>query len=91
MEPISEIKKAIEDNKLIIGTKETVKKLKQSKVSKIFVSANCPDEVKEDLTHLCSIGKIELVDLSFPNTELGTICKKPFSISVVSLSKDVRL
>lgn len=85
MEPTAEIKKAIENKMAVMGTKETIKKLKQGKVQKVYVSSNCPGEIKEDLKHLCNVGKVEIIDLVLPNTELGIACKKPFSISVVSV------
>lgn len=87
MEPTSEIKKAIEDKKLVIGTKETIKKLKHGEIMKVFLSANCPESVKDDIHHLCSMAQIPSVDLEFPNTELGIVCKKPFSISLVSVAR----
>ena len=88
MEPTIEIKKAMEEKKLIIGTKETIKKLKQGKIAKVFVSLNCPGDVKDDLHHLCTVSKTLTADVGVPNNELGIICKKPFSISVVSVSKE---
>ncbi|MDP2750727.1 MAG: ribosomal L7Ae/L30e/S12e/Gadd45 family protein [Nanoarchaeota archaeon] len=88
MDSVAQIKKAMEEKKLVIGTKETIKMVKYGKVSQVFLSENCPEEAKEDIHHLCGVGKVLVTDLSLPNTELGITCKKPFSISVVSIRKE---
>ena len=79
---IAEIKKEVEKGNVLIGTNETLKNIKLGKVKKVFVTSNCP--VKEEIEHLCKIGKVESVHLDYPNDELGIICKKSFSISVLS-------
>lgn len=85
MEPLSELRKHVQSSKLVIGTDEVMKLLKHNKVAKIFAAANCPKSVKEDLKHYCAMGDCELSELPVPNDELGILCKKPFSISVVGV------
>jgi len=82
---VTELRKLLTDKKLIIGKDRTLKNLKTGKVSKVFVSVNCPSDWKEDLKYYCGFANIELKELTYPNDELGTICKKPFSISVMGV------
>ncbi len=82
-----EIKNALEAEKLIIGTERTLKELKKGNVSKVFVSANCPEDVREDLSYYSSLSKFETVELEILNDELGIVCKKPFSVSIVCIKK----
>ncbi len=84
---VSEIKKALKQGKVIIGTEKTIKNLKLGKVSKVFLTSNCPEEVKKDITYYSSLAKADVVQLKQPNDELGVLCKKPFSISVLSFLK----
>ena len=84
---IDDIKKRVKEKKIIIGTKRTVKALKLGKVEKIFLTSNCPDDVKEDIGYYAKLGKTRIVKLKQPSGELGTICKKPFPISVLSFQK----
>ena len=84
---ISEIKKALKEEKAIIGTERTLKNLKLGKVSKVFLTSNCPASVKEDIKYYSKLAKVEVVQLKQPNDELGALCKKPFSISVLSIAK----
>lgn len=84
---ISEIKKLIGSKKMIIGTRQTLKNIKRGDIKKVFVSANCPDHLKQDLTYYGKLGSIEVVELEQANDELGSICKKGFSISVIGVLK----
>ena len=70
-----------------MGTERTVKNLKNGKIERVFLSSNCPQNVERDLSHYASLGKADVVRLQCPNDELGVICKKPFSISVLALLK----
>ena len=85
---IMEIKKNLKTKKMVLGTELTIKRLKQGKISKVFVSSNCPENVKKDLDYYSDVSQVPVEQLSIPNSELGTACKKPFSISVVGLLKN---
>lgn len=83
----AELDKLIQDGKIIIGTDETLKGLRQGTLAKVFVSQNCPDNVREDLATYCNLGDVECIDIPYPNDELGTMCRKPFAISVIGVTK----
>lgn len=85
--PITEIKNNLKNKRLVLGTKLTVKQLKRGNVAKVFLSSNCPEPVRKDIAHYSQLGSIALEQLDIPNSDLGTICKKPFSVSVVGLLK----
>ena len=85
---IDDIKKALEANKIVIGAEETLKKIKLGRLSKVFVSSNCPGNIKGDLERASKVAKLDFVILDKNNEELGVVCKKPFSISVLSILKD---
>lgn len=84
---LDEIKKNLEAKKLIIGTSRTLKMLRQGKISKIFLSSNCPAEVKDEIMHFIKFTGSKLVETAYPNDELGVLCKKSFNISVLSVLK----
>lgn len=87
MAEIDEIKKLLKSKSLIIGTERTVKSLKIGKLSRVYVSANCPKEVKEDLKYYGELSATPIIELEQTNEEIGTLCKKPFLISVLSVLK----
>mgnify|MGYP001561550347 CR=1 FL=1 len=84
----TEIKKLAASPNIIIGTQSTIKHLKMGRLQKIIVSSNCPQKVMDDINHYAALANTEIIQVQYPNEELGVICKKPFAISVLSLSKE---
>jgi len=86
----TEIKKLLKSKNLVIGTEKTLKQLKLGKIDTVILSSNCPDKVAQDLIYYAGLSKVETVKVPYPNEELGMICKKPFSISVLSILKGAK-
>ena len=80
---MTETKSELSGKKLILGIDNTIKKMRQSKVKKVYVSSNC--HKREELIDLGKLTGIEVVVVGENSADLGTLCKKPFSISVVSV------
>jgi large subunit ribosomal protein L30e len=83
-----DIRKLITSKKLIIGSDRALKLLKLNKLSRILLSSGCSKKIKSEIKHLANLQKLEIEDLRYNNEELGTICKKPFPISVLSILKE---
>ena len=84
---VIELRKLIKDKKLLVGTDRTLKALKLGKIEEVFVAANCDAKVKADINHYSKLTKASVSTLKYPNDELGVLCKKPYSISVLGLLK----
>lgn len=84
----TEIRNLHEKKQLIIGEDVTLKAVKTGRVSKILLASNAASTVKEDMSYYGTISGIEVVNLDQPNEELGAICRKPFSISVIGVRKE---
>ena len=84
---IEEIKKIAKTGKVIFGREETLKNLKRGTLKKVYLSSNCPQELKQDIAYYAELSATEVVQLPIPNDELGTMCRKPFVISVMSVPK----
>ena len=83
----AELKKIVKAGNVILGTEKAVKSLRLGKVEKIMLSSNCPAGIENDITYYAGLTETEVHKLDFPNDELGIICKKPFSISVLAIVK----
>lgn len=83
----AEIKKMLKSGNVIIGTERAIKNIRLGRVQKILVSSNCPEGVEKDINYYASLSNMEIHKLEYPNDELGVICKRPFSISVLALLK----
>lgn len=84
---IDDIKVGLKEKKAVIGTERVIKGLKTGKIAKVFITSNCPEEVKKDIEYYSGLCGAAVVQLAQPNDELGIICKKPFSISVLGILK----
>ena len=87
MADTEDIKKLLKSKNLVVGTGKTVKYIKTGKLSKVYVSSNCPAGVKEDLKYYGELAQTPIIELEQTNEEIGTLCKKPFFISVLSVLK----
>jgi len=85
MDQTDQIKSAMKDGVAIIGEDRTLKLLREHKITKVFMAANVRQNVKDDLKHYAHLEHVELIELSLTNEELGTLCKKPFSISILGV------
>ncbi len=83
---INEIRKSLDAKKVIVGVEETIKNIKLGRVSKVYLSKNCPKDIQNDMKRYSEIAKIECNVLN--NSNLDVVCKKPFSISVLSILND---
>lgn len=79
------IRKAVETGEVILGGERTIKGLKNGKIKMVIVSNNCPNEVKEDIRHYCSISGAKFREFNGDNHRLGAACGKPFAVSVLGI------
>lgn len=82
-----EIKEALKEKKLVIGLKETMKGIKRGTIDKIFISKDCPKNLKSTIIFNSKIAGIKIKRHIKSSKELGTVCKKPFPIIVLSIKK----
>jgi len=68
----------------IIGANSALKLVKAGKAKRVYVSKNCPQDLKNDLQRYSNVSKSEYYELSINSDELGTLCKKPFLIAVLT-------
>ncbi len=78
----------IHSKKATIGTQKTLKALKLGKLAKVYVTQNCPPLLKQNIERQAQMTQTEIVPLEVPNNELGTLCKKPFSISLLGQPRE---
>ncbi|MBD3304042.1 50S ribosomal protein L30 [Candidatus Woesearchaeota archaeon] len=82
-----EIRSLLADNKLVIGSERTLKMLRLGRLKQVYLSANCADATKSEVLHYSKLGKVKVKELAYPGSELGVVCKKPYSISVIGALK----
>lgn len=74
-----------DSKKLVFGAERNLKLLKNNRLKRIYVASNCKGDVKKNIKHYGN--DIEVIELEITNKDVGVVCKKPFSISVIGLTK----
>lgn len=82
---VSDLKKLVAQDKLVIGTERTFKLLRDKGVKHVYCSSNCSPNTVERVKHLSGLSGISVEQLDKSSSELGTICRKPFSIAVIGV------
>ncbi len=82
-----ELKKLSLSDSLIIGAERTLKELKRGGVAKVFLASNCSERIRESVKRYCSMEKIVCEELPETDSEVGVLCKKQFSVSVVGVKR----
>jgi len=85
MKAIEELKKELGNENIKFGTDLALKRIRNGKITKVFIASNCPNEIRDEIKHYSKLGKIEVFELDETNEEIGFICKKTFSIDIVSV------
>ncbi|MFH0929254.1 MAG: 50S ribosomal protein L30e [Candidatus Aenigmatarchaeota archaeon] len=84
---MKELKDALKEKKVIMGTERTVKCLKSGDARVVVVASNCPDDVKSDLEKYTKLSGVKLENFDGTAKQLGVFCGKPFSIASLAIVK----
>ncbi len=79
------IRLAVETGNVEFGAKTGIKDSLLGKAKLIVVAANTPKELYEDLSYYSKLSLIPIITFEGTSLELGSICGKPYSVSVLSV------
>ncbi len=82
-----EIKEAIKEKKLVIGTRSIIRNLKTGSLKSVVCSSNCTDDLIKDLNYYSKNFGVEIKRFRGNSRQLGEICGKPFNIMVLGIKK----
>ena len=78
-----EIRRAVDTGKVIFGTNEAEKSLKNGTARLIIIAKNTPKLVREKLVAFAEAGKIPHHIFDGTGIELGNVCGMPFTVSAM--------
>lgn len=87
-EDLKALKVKLQEGKAVIGTEVALKGIKNGTLRKVFLSSNCPQKVREDISYYAQLASIPVVELKYTNEELGIFCKKNFLVSVLGVTEE---
>ncbi len=76
------LRKAMKTGKVFLGSKRTIKALKNGEAKLVIVAANCPEEVRLKIQSF----DVPIVEFKGTNMELGAVCGKPFSVAALAIA-----
>ncbi|MFH1445407.1 MAG: ribosomal L7Ae/L30e/S12e/Gadd45 family protein [Nanoarchaeota archaeon] len=82
-----DIKNAIKEKKIEIGSKSVINGLKNSLLATVFYADNCPETVLNQLNHYSKVSNIAIKKFNGNSEVLGELCAKPFNILMVGIKK----
>ena len=81
-----DIKSALEEGRVVIGTRTVMKALKTGKVKSVLYASNCPKETVKDLEHYVKASGIKAEEFKGDSSKLGQTCGKPFTVLLVGIT-----
>ncbi len=82
------IRLAVEGGKVGFGSKKGIKDLLLGSVKLVVVAGNVPHTLAEDVKRYGEFSDIPLVEFEGTSLELGSICGKPFPVSVLAIYEE---
>jgi len=75
------LRRALKTGVVYLGSKRTIKAVRDGKAKLVVIAKNCPKEVMEKLKNY----DVKMVTYDGTNMELGAICGKPFSVAALAV------
>ena len=80
-----ELRNAVNEKRVIIGSKQTIKNLKLKNIKLVVLASNCPENIKKDIEYYSKLTGIKVEKFDGTAKQLGVFCGKPFSIAVLAI------
>jgi large subunit ribosomal protein L30e len=81
------IRTAVDTGKVIFGERETLRAVRNNEITLVIVAKNCPPNLEMDLKHFARLSDVFVYEFSGTSVELGSVCGKPFIISMLGVLK----
>ena len=79
------IRIAVETGKTKMGSRQGKTFALKGGAALLLISSNCMKQVKEEIIHCADRSKTPYFETDFTSVEIGSICGKPFPVSILSI------
>jgi large subunit ribosomal protein L30e len=77
------IRVAVDTGKVILGSNKSIQAIKLGNGELVVMAANAPKTLKDDVEIYSKLSEIPVHIFDGSSVELGSICGKPFTVSVL--------
>jgi large subunit ribosomal protein L30e len=81
----SNIRLAVDSGKVALGMNRVASMIESNSAKLVVVAAKGEKETVADIQHLSKVANIKLLMYEGNSMELGTVCGKPYSVSVLAV------
>lgn len=82
---IREIQTALRTGKVVIGYKQTRKKLANGEAKMVILAKNAPTDIVEEILYYSKLADVPVYIFEGTSRELGAACNKPFFVSAMAI------
>jgi large subunit ribosomal protein L30e len=82
---VREIRLTVESGKVEFGCRKGIKNALLGKAKLFVLARNTPSDIKDDVERYAKLSNIPVLVFNGTTMELGSVCGKPFPISVLSI------
>ncbi len=79
------IRLTVESGKVEFGARRGIASSLNAKAKLFVVAGNAPDEIKKNVHNYSEISEVPVIDFPGSSMELGSVCGRPFPITVISV------
>ncbi|MBU0527723.1 MAG: 50S ribosomal protein L30e [Candidatus Micrarchaeota archaeon] len=79
------IRLTVESGKVEFGARRGVASSLNAKAKLFVVAGNTPEEIKKNVHNYAEISEVPVIDFPGSSMELGSVCGRPFPITVLSV------
>lgn len=81
----NDIRLAVDSGKTAIGMRDVMRSINSNEAKLVILSSTLEHSRMDDIKHVAKINGTEVIMFTGNPVELGTVCGKPYSISVLSI------
>jgi large subunit ribosomal protein L30e len=78
---------AIKTGKVVLGTKRTLRQVKQGKTQLVIIAANCPKEIQEEVIYYGKLSEIPVYTYQGTSWDLGSVCGRPHMVACLAVEQ----
>ncbi len=84
-ETSSEIRLAVDSGETAIGVRSVIRSIRSDSAKLVIIASKNKESNRSNVEHLAKVSGIRTYEYNGTPADLGTLCGKPFSVSMLSI------
>lgn len=83
----NEIKRALKEGKLVMGSRSVIRAAKLGRLGSLIYASNAPGGVVKDIRYYTGMSGASAQEFPGNSVQLGELCGKPFAVLLLGITK----